>query len=472
MSGMPSNLSGSRDDWRVILVGRTGLDQAMRRDAGFELIRARDALDAIGELSDPIDDASPVRAAVLVSPDAEPEGEEFGAFIESLRRIDTGVRLVRVGEHRAGYDASVPREADAAEVRRVLQEQAPPFKLRFREPEPTNLPATAPLDPVPEFQEPQTQEAEQAEVFTEEQAGPAHPPRREALPGPSDPHTRVLRGAGDLPKPGSAAPTDDAPLVRALLAGRSVIEPALGIARLRAGRDDLIYDSETGRLSCDDTAWANGPGASVLASLSGWLSAWIRLDAQHAELRHAAFTDPLTAAWNRRYFDRFMDAAIEQARLARRTLTLMVFDIDDFKQYNDAFGHAAGDEILTETVRLLNSVIRPTDRVCRIGGDEFAVIFYEPEGPRQSESTPPESIYTIATRFQKQICNHRFPKLGEEAAGTLTISGGLATFPWDGHNVGTLLERADELSMASKRQGKNALTFGQGANRVCRMTDS
>jgi diguanylate cyclase (GGDEF)-like protein len=214
-----------------------------------------------------------------------------------------------------------------------------------------------------------------------------------------------------------------------------------------------------------------GSGTESLAALSAWMSAWAKLDAQHRELREAAFTDPLTGAWNRRYFNRFMEAALDQARRARRPLTLMVFDIDDFKKYNDTYGHAAGDEILTETVRLLTSVIRPSDRVCRVGGDEFAVIFYEPQGPRQADSTPPDSVYAIATRFQKQICGHRFPKLAQEAAGTLTISGGLATFPWDGSDAATLLDRADQLSMASKKQGKNALTFGRGAEQVCRRTD-
>ncbi|MFK7885106.1 MAG: GGDEF domain-containing protein [Phycisphaerales bacterium] len=461
---MTSNLDGSRDEWRVILVGRTGLDQEMRRDAGFELIRARDAMDAIGELSDPIDKSSPKRAVVVVSPDAEPDSDGLGAFIGSLRRIDGLVKVVRVGEPRVGYDANIDHNADAAAMRHVLADPSPSLRIRFQDPE---APASNP--------------SQATSTRTESVGGPMNSDqeisssvpvsRPESVATKFDPHVDVLRAAEVVPETNASAPGDDAPLVRALLAGRSIIEPALGIARLRAGRDDLVFDVKTGRLTCDDMGWTNGPGAKVLASLSGWLSGWVRLDAQHAELRHAAFTDPLTDAWNRRYFDRFMDAAIEQARLVRRTLTLMVFDIDDFKKYNDTYGHSAGDEILVETVRLLNSVIRPTDRVCRIGGDEFAVIFYEPEGPRDATSSPPESIYGIATRFQKQICGHRFPKLSEEAAGTLTISGGLATFPWDGHNVETLLERADQLSMESKRQGKNALTFGQGADRVCRLID-
>lgn len=453
--------------WRVILVGRTGLDQALRRDAAFELIRARDAIDAIGELSDPIDSASPTAAAVVVSPDAEPVPSEVDSFLDALRRVNPSVRLVRVGDIAPGYDAAVARDADAAQFHAVLEQtdtnESEPNQPELNQPEPSQ-PEAEVIDggPTPasfRFIEPVSTETER--VSTPEPAADVR----------TSPHDAALSSVADR-VPAGVAPADDGALARALLSGHSVLEPAMAIARLRAGRDDLHYDTSTGRLACDDHAWVNGSGAPVLASLSAWLSAWVRLDAQHKELRHAAFTDPLTGAWNRRYFDRFMDAAIEQARDARRTVTLMVFDIDNFKQYNDAFGHGAGDEILTETVRLLNAVIRPTDRVCRVGGDEFAVIFYEPEGPRDATSSPPESIHDIATRFQREICAHKFPKLGEEAAGTLTISGGLATFPWDGHNTATLLERADQLSMASKRQGKNALTFGQGAEKVCRLTDS
>jgi diguanylate cyclase (GGDEF)-like protein len=144
-----------------------------------------------------------------------------------------------------------------------------------------------------------------------------------------------------------------------------------------------------------------------------------------------------------------------------------MFDIDDFKQFNDRYGHAAGDEILRETVRLLRSVVRPSDKVCRIGGDEFVVIFHEPGGPRQPGSKPPSSIAAIAKRFQDAICAHKFPKLGREAPGSLGVSGGLATYPWDGRAAAELLARADELSLQSKRTGKNTITFGPGAEREC-----
>ncbi len=439
------------DDWRIILVGRTGLDQALRRDDRIELVRARDSMDALGELSDPIDDASPARAAVIVAPDAEPAGDELARFLDALRRIDPNVCVLRVGQTRPGYDAALPRDADADDFRDAIAGAPRAGAVPTARPAPAESPAQEPA--------PRKQAARPS--------APAEDTRADRPDTPEeDPHERAIRGTPASAPAATQAPGDDAALVRALLAGRSILEPAIDLARARAGRDDLAYDPDSGRLVCDDHAWARDH-ASTLAAVTTWLSAWIKLDAQHRELRHAAFTDPLTGAWNRRYFDRFMDAAIEQAKRARRSLTLMVFDIDDFKKYNDAYGHAAGDDILRETVRLLTSVIRPSDRVCRVGGDEFAVIFYEPQGPRQPDSAPPDSVYAIATRFQKQICNHRFPKLSQEAAGTLTISGGLATFPWDGADAATLLDRADQLSLESKKQGKNALTFGRGSDQVC-----
>nr|MBX2850756.1 diguanylate cyclase [Phycisphaeraceae bacterium] len=69
----------------------------------------------------------------------------------------------------------------------------------------------------------------------------------------------------------------------------------------------------------------------------------------------------------------------------------------------------------------------------------------------------------IAKRFQKAICEHRFPELGEEAVGRLTVSGGLAGFPWDGRTPEELIARADTMALKSKRQGKNAICFGPGA---------
>lgn len=198
-----------------------------------------------------------------------------------------------------------------------------------------------------------------------------------------------------------------------------------------------------------------------------WLGYWMALDASYRTNRTLSLTDELTGAWNRRYFESFLNDCIHRAARRRRPVTVMVLDLDDFKVYNDTYGHSAGDEILRETVRLLTSVIRRGDRVCRIGGDEFAVIFADIEGPREPGSEHPHSVEQVAKRFQDEICRMHFPKLGIEAPGTLSVSAGLATYPWDGHEAQSLLEHADQLALESKRRGKNAITMGPGAQETC-----
>ncbi|MFK7789989.1 MAG: GGDEF domain-containing protein [Phycisphaeraceae bacterium] len=201
----------------------------------------------------------------------------------------------------------------------------------------------------------------------------------------------------------------------------------------------------------------------ALGSWSAWLSRWVALDRRQDELYQMAMHDRLTGVWNRRYFELFLERVLQHAADGRQQVTLLVFDIDNFKQYNDNFGHPAGDEILKSTATLIQSLVREHDVVARIGGDEFAVIFWDKGEPRHLGSQHPDSVIGIAKRFQKAICEHKFPKLGEEAVGRLTVSGGLAGFPWDGRTPSELMARADANAMRSKQQGKNAICFGPGA---------
>lgn len=412
---------------RIVLVGRSPIERTLRRDRRFELIRARTALEAVGELGDPIDEGSPADAAVLIATGGEPDPEgsdastELQRFIEALRLLHEPVRVVRIGGGEAdGYDAQLADDATADDVFDACSGAGQPV-----EPEATELEVEPATEPEP-------------------------------------------LAAID------ADPLGDAELASALIRGRD-FEPIV-LERLRAvsGLDDLdLVDADADLPdvpSGEQVEW-NGRVYGVLRSKAGspqqvrsaasWLATWLRLAEQHAELSEAAFTDSLTGAWNRRYFDRFLPAAITRTRHRRGDLTLLYFDLDNFKTLNDRFGHAAGDAMLTETVRLMRSVVRPTDKVCRIGGDEFAVIFYEPDGPRESSSRHPEDVGGVLERFRAAIRAHRFPALGDEAPGPITISAGLATFPWDGHDAASLVRRADELAMESKQTGKNRVTFGK-----------
>ena len=176
-----------------------------------------------------------------------------------------------------------------------------------------------------------------------------------------------------------------------------------------------------------------------------------------AVLHRLAITDHLTGAYNRRYFYHFTDQLLLQARAEQSRATLLLYDIDDFKRYNDAYGHAAGDEILRETAALMKEITREHDVVARIGGDEFAVLFWDAEPPRRPDSRHPQAAQELTSRFVEALAEHKFSSLGPEAAGVLTISGGLATFPWDGHDCRELLRHADAALRRAKKSGKGVV---------------
>ncbi|MFC1677652.1 GGDEF domain-containing protein [Planctomycetota bacterium] len=184
---------------------------------------------------------------------------------------------------------------------------------------------------------------------------------------------------------------------------------------------------------------------------------------QHLE--ELATTDELTGLKNRRYIWEFARQVIELAKKDNTRVTLLVFDIDDFKHYNDVYGHSAGDDILKQAAVLMGRTCRNHDIVGRIGGDEFAVIFWDDPKKRDAEHTerrsalvdhPKEAIF-IANRFRTELKNAKLHLLGEEGRGVLTISGGLASFPRDGANVQQLFEQADKALFEAKRSGKNRI---------------
>ena len=202
-----------------------------------------------------------------------------------------------------------------------------------------------------------------------------------------------------------------------------------------------------------------GKAEALLAGLRGHLPALMTVAERFETLHRLAITDHLTGAYNRRYFYHLTDQILSRARRRGLRASLLLFDIDNFKHYNDAYGHATGDEILKQIASLMRGVTRSHDIIARIGGDEFAVLFWDIEEPRDPVSRPPDSAYLLADRFRQAVEAHAFPSLGPTAAGTLTISGGLATFPRDGGTCRDLLARADDALRSSKQTGKNTVSL-------------
>jgi GGDEF domain-containing protein len=214
-----------------------------------------------------------------------------------------------------------------------------------------------------------------------------------------------------------------------------------------------------------EAVWEDPSSRQVLAQLASLFSRVAVLEERHNLMQKLAITDELTGLHNGRYFHHFLNRIIEKAKVRRFAVTLLLFDIDNFKRYNDLYGHGVGDDILRQTASLMRRCCRDHDLVARIGGDEFAVVFWEkdaPRVPRDPESAGsgrvPSTPLIIAQRFRKQLGSSEFSALGKFGQGQLTISGGMAVYPFDGQTPADLIKAADNAQMfGAKRGGKNRI---------------
>jgi GGDEF domain-containing protein len=203
----------------------------------------------------------------------------------------------------------------------------------------------------------------------------------------------------------------------------------------------------------------------ALAQLAHLLTKLSSLQERHNLLQRLAITDELTGLYNARYFRHFLSRIIERGRVKRFPVTLLLFDIDDFKKYNDQYGHGVGDDILKQTASLMKRCCRDHDLVARIGGDEFAVVFWDKEGPRQPRepkangpSRAPQTPIEIFKRFRRLMNGVDFANLGATGQGSLGISAGMAVYPYDASDAGSLIKAADGVLMfGAKQSGKNSI---------------
>src|SRR3954471_3537576 len=204
----------------------------------------------------------------------------------------------------------------------------------------------------------------------------------------------------------------------------------------------------------------------TLAQLALLMGKVLALSERATKLNRLAFIDDLTGVFNGRFFRFKLSQIIHEAPEQKYNVTLLLFDIDNFKTYNDRYGHGIGDEILKQTAALMRRCRRPRDLVARISGDEFAVIFKQKEGPRLprdpnlagSTARVPQSVRAVCDRFRRLISSPDFGVLGATGQGTLTISGGLAVFPFDASTPKAHIRKADEsLVFGAKKGGKNTI---------------
>ena len=156
--------------------------------------------------------------------------------------------------------------------------------------------------------------------------------------------------------------------------------------------------------------------------------------------RSIALRDPLTGILNRRGFVEAVRLELSRTWRNLQPFTIAFFDIDNFKDINDTYGHPHGDKLLQFVGQVCMKTFRKSDCVARIGGDEFCVLF-------------PQTTKEEATHIVDRFCDV-LKALTAQQGVTIELSAGLASFPEDGQDLPTLLHRADEIMYASKRQSR------------------
>jgi two-component system cell cycle response regulator len=181
------------------------------------------------------------------------------------------------------------------------------------------------------------------------------------------------------------------------------------------------------------------------AELQARMTAALRVKALQDKVAQMAITDALTGLYNRRHLDERMDEMFEHSARLHEALSVVMFDIDHFKQVNDTYGHQVGDVVLTQFAQLLKHVARDIDRLGRYGGEEFMVLL---------PGTVLDAGVTFAKRARQEVEAHQF----DYAGGTLScsISAGVAAFPHPRiHTRQQLVKAADDGLYVAKTTGRN-----------------
>ncbi len=166
----------------------------------------------------------------------------------------------------------------------------------------------------------------------------------------------------------------------------------------------------------------------------------------HRMAERLAITDSVTGLYNHRHFQERLTEELARCERYGRYLSLLMVDIDDFKQYNDVLGHPAGDAALKAVARLLARSVRSTDVVARYGGEEFVVILLEAQKAQALK---------VAEKIRARIEAYPFPNEDQTPSGRITVTVGIATYPTNARTKKDLIYLADMACYRGKREGRN-----------------
>ncbi len=196
--------------------------------------------------------------------------------------------------------------------------------------------------------------------------------------------------------------------------------------------------------------WIDLSGAQVSAEESLWMMVDVSaVKESETQARHVAMHDGLTGLGNRAQLPEALRQALVKAQASGRGVAVCYIDLDGFKAVNDTHGHGAGDALLREAAKRMKQCVRSEDSVVRMGGDEFVIVLNGLNGAPEIEPVLSRLLGSLQRSFNVQ----------EGVEVNISASIGVATWPENGNDADTLMERADQAMYAAKRAGKNRLVF-------------
>jgi diguanylate cyclase (GGDEF)-like protein len=206
----------------------------------------------------------------------------------------------------------------------------------------------------------------------------------------------------------------------------------------------MICKEEVVGVVCVEGARRGAKDALRLLAQVGAVS--VETQARYVEMKATASIDGLTGIFNKRYLSQRLAAELHRAMDQSSCLSLFIFDVDHFKRYNDRNGHVAGDRLLRELAKVVQSCIRRDALFGRYGGEEFLILF---------PSTTRRQALAAAENVRFAVANHPFEFGALQPLGIVTVSGGVAEGPEDGRDAAALVSAADAALYRAKAAGRN-----------------
>jgi len=229
----------------------------------------------------------------------------------------------------------------------------------------------------------------------------------------------------------------------------------------------LVFDQETLGVIVVAKPRKSGDAKAALRLVAQTGAQVLHTANQVSRMKITAEMDGLTRVYNKKHMEQALNELVYRAACAAydqrsagqaqpgQSLSVFLFDIDNFKNYNDANGHLAGDKLLQELAGLVNDAVRKDDIFGRFGGEEFLLIL-----PHTSAS----QAVAAAEKIRNLLASHPFPFRERQPLGCISVSGGVAEYPYDGLDAAGLLHAADGALYEAKRAGRNKVFAAKAAD--------